>query len=609
MRDVYQAMGRAYGLNLLVDGKIRGELPSLDLRDMSFFRALDTLMVLNRHFYKVIDEKTLIILQDEPKTRARYDNKIVKTYYLSNIAPNDLKGHLKSLGQLDQYATNDALNAVTLMGTSEQIALADHIIRSNDKPPSEVLVEIELLEVNKNVLENLGIQPVLFDPDNPSSVTPLYQAGIYLDPENSDSNGLRGIFPSLSSTDFITVLPSIAINFLKENSDSKQITNPHLRVTENHPGTIKIGQSVPVLQTAFQNIYEGGTSNLGEQALASVNYRDVGIEIQVTPRVHHNLEITLDLNVAMTSVVGQQELRPIFGQRVVTTTIRLKNGESSVLAGLLTDEERKSLTGFPGLSDIPLLGRLFSANDTVRNQTDIVLLLKPVILRGPNILPEDVAPYELSALTLTQDAPEEEPIREEPVSPASDSPIRLTNEEPMDESSSPSTEQPPVEIENKPLSLNEGPSTEATEPLAEETVLAFMPGYSAIDLEGTQTIQLFATNVRGLYEGELRMTFDPSLLQISDVRTGSLLTQEEPGARPLLFTPFFDNEQGLVSLIATPQKGTRPFTGSGVLAELVFTARAAGLSSLSIQAATLKDSQGNTLDLMPLAGRIKIDAP
>jgi len=602
IRDIYQTLGRNYGINILMSSKIKGEIPNLDLKGLNFLKALDTLMVLNRHFFKVIDEKTMVIFTDDRQNKERYSNQVIKTYYLSNATPKDMAKHLKIIGDFKTYSENEELNAITIKGTPEQIAMADRIISANDKAQAEVIVEVELLEVNKNVLRDMGIQPVFFDPKNPTSTTPMYQAGLYFNPQDGDGSQIQGVFPHISSSDFMTVLPSVMIKLLKENSDSKQISNPHVRVTAGKQADIKIGQSVPVASTAFVNPYDNSSNantQIGDRALTTFSYKDAGIEIKLTPRVHHNQEITLEFSLSVISVIGTQALQPIFGQRVVNTTIRLKNGEASVLAGLLSNDERQSLSGFPGLSDIPILGKLFSSEEKVVNQTDIILLLKPVIVRDANISPQDRAPYEISTLSLsnlysehTQPESSKESIHQVSI------PVENNNEIPSQanqESYQPESVPPHTLSQPAPDMMQEEESGPG--------LLAFMPGVSQIRVDEPIELQLFMTNISRLYKGEVVLSFDPELIQVEGLKMERLPVAE--GRSPKLM-PFWDQESGRASVIITPVPGSTAFSGSGILTNLTVRGLKPGTTELKIVKAECQNPNGELVEIQTLTGEIQV---
>lgn len=626
VRQIYTTLGRNYGINILVDGEIKSEKLAVELRDMDFLKALDTLLLLNRHFFKVVDSKTLIIFKDNKSNRERFDNRVVKTYYLSNVAPKELEKHLRSLGEMKEMGVNEELNAISLRGTPEQIALADRLIAANDKPSPEVVIEVELLEVNKSAMREVGLLPVAaIQGQSP------YAIGVTADPADRSDNdedvgGLRGLFPRLRNEDLLTILPAVAINFLKETGDSKQVANPHLRVTAGQEAFILIGQQVPTASTSFTPIGpgSGGTlSQLGGQPLTTFNYQDVGINLKITPRVHHNDEVTMKMDLEVSSILTAG-LQPTFGKRKVSTTIRLKNGETNVLAGLLTNDERRSLTGIAGLSDIPLLGKLFSNDDRTIRQTDIVLTLKPVIVRGPNLSEADRAPYELTGSSMESlfrpsraktaegqkkrvlhlgreegqqgEEPQRAPFSSAPLQRPSD-PSAAEPDAPPAAASNESSEEAPREEAPQGGTLA---SDEAAEP--SPIMLAFSPALLTARKDQILEAQVFLANAQNLQLAEIGIAFPNQLLAVEAIEAGDLAlpAQERP-----LITPAWNHENGRISLIITGRTDM-PVMGSGILANLRFRVLASGVGELSFDLLKMRGPAGEELPSQGLATPLEL---
>ncbi len=605
VKDIYQSMGQAYGVNIVVDSKIRNDKVTLDLRNLSFLKALDTLMVVNRHFFKVIDDNTIIIMEDNKNNRDRYDNEIIQTFYLSNITPSDLKNHLRVLLNIKEFAENEKLNAITIKGTPEQIALAEKMIATNDKAQPEVVVEIELLEVNKSQMRRVGMMPI-----NPSDGSPAYQVGLLADPagrsqDEESANAIRGFFPSLDSEDILTIVPAVVIDFLKENGGSTQVANPHLRVTSGEQGSVRIGQSIPILQTSFTNPNISGSAsggnNFGDQALATFNYNDVGIRVEVKPRVHFNNEVTLTLDMEVLSVISGG-FQPTLGRRQVTTTLRLKNGETNVIAGLLTNDERKSLAGIVGLSSIPIIGRLFSNDEKIVSQTDIIMTIRPVIVRGVNVNDEDRAAYELSNLTLStlygHDAAKSQApgaISSAPAASAS-SPSK-TSREPRRAFDGNFPEGPEEEV------------VEESDPFEEENqepppaMLSFAP----ISEEGRQDdlmeFQLFVTNVEGMKRGQIALEFDPAVLRCESVEVGDFFNA---GSKLPLMTPDWNNRTGRIAMVITQRASSGGFSGSGIMAIVRMRGKAPGSGALNFATIKLINQDGEEIPVQGLPANYEV---
>ncbi len=604
-RDIYLSLGGAYGVNIVVDPKIREERVTIDLKGLNFFKALDTLMVINRHFFKIMDDNTIVILDDSKVNRDRYDNQIIQTFYLSNITPADLAKHLRQLGGFQEFAENERLNTITIKGTPEQIALAKKIIDDNDKSMPEVVVEIEILEVSKNALRRVGLMPV--NPNDPSQS--LYRFGVLADPvgrsdDDADQGGVRGVFPNLNDQDFLTLLPALAVDFLRSQGGAEQLSNPHLRVTSGSQGSVQIGQRIPIANTSFTNANisgsASGANDFGDQALTTFNYDDVGIRIQVTPRVHYNNEVTLDLELEISSVLSGG-LQPILGNRLAITTCRLKNGETNVLAGLLTNEERKSLSGIAGLSRIPVLGKLFSNTEKVVQQTDIIMTIRPVIVRGPNITEADRAPYELSNLRLsslfTEDGETESgPAPARDASPPKPPDSGVSPEPAPDRVAPASTGDAESEPPPAPEDADGIETPDEGEP--PPAMLAFTPNLIEARRDEWVEFQLFVANIEGLKRGEIAVVFDPVMLQVDSVTLSPLFG----GGRdnPYLI-PAWDNRTGRVSLIVNQRQSFEPFSGSGNMAAIRFRAVGVGKGELLFGTLRLEAPDGR---LIPAEGLI-----
>ncbi len=383
VQEVYEALSKASGINFLYDEKVDLKKKiSVELSNVTFEKAMDILMLMNKHFYKVIDAHTILIADDNRQKRSEYADNVIRTFYLSNAETKQVQTLLRSLLETRKVANNDDLNAITIKDTPEKIKVAERIIKANDKAKGEVIVDIELLEINRSKLTRLGIDL------SSKSLSLVFGDGQEMVPLNN----LSRLKAQASWT--LGPVPSVLLSFLKTDSDTKTIARPQLRILEGEEGKITIGDRVPIPATTFNTSNTIGGNIV---PITSFTYQNVGIIVSVKPRVHHNKEITLELKLEVSSLAGSVEgtggvKQPIIGTRTVETTIRLKDGETNLLAGLIKSDERTSLSGVPGLSDVPLLRRLFGVNETSVSDTDIVLSITPHIIRVPNIEPIDLVP-------------------------------------------------------------------------------------------------------------------------------------------------------------------------------------------------------------------------
>ncbi len=389
IKKIYDALSKASGVNFIYDERLdMNKKITVDLADVTFGQALDNLMTMNKHFYKVWDENTILIADDNQQKHKEYDDLVIQTFFLSNADVKDVQVLLRTLLDARQLAQNDRLNAITIRDTPDRVQVAEKIIEANDKAKAELIIDIELLEVDRSILQNLGVDLFGIGGGTGKSLSLTYGGGTSVPLNNLNVLKQAGSW-------LLGPIPGVVVNFLKTDADAQVLAKPQLRVSEGEKATVRIGDRIPIPTTTFNAAPTvGGTVGV---PITSFTYQNVGINIDLEPRVHHNKEITLKLKVEISSLAGTVAAgggltQPIIGTREIDTTIRLKDQETNMLAGLIREEERKSLSGVPGLSDIPVARRLFGNTETDIKQNDIVLTLTPHIIRVPDVTEEDLLP-------------------------------------------------------------------------------------------------------------------------------------------------------------------------------------------------------------------------
>jgi general secretion pathway protein D len=379
-RMVFTALAKFAGLNILFDPAFRDERITVDLRNTTFAHALDSLTATTRTFYRVTAPNTITIVPDTTAKRREYEEQIVQTFYLSNADLKEVIDLLRIVVDVRQVSQVTGVNAVALKDTPERIAAAGRLIAAIDKARPEVIINVELLEVDRTRLREYGLQVASADLLGISGGADV----------NRDDLTLRDL-RTLSQADvFVTGVPGLYYRLLKNDSSTRTLANPQLRTSEGLAAQARFGEQVPVPVTTFAPIATGG---INQQPITSFNYRDIGVNIDITPRTHHNDEVTLALRIQVSNIAGTLNGLPTFGNREITTHIRLKDGETNMLAGLIRDEERSTLSGIPGLSDLPLIGRLFANNRKQVQESDIVLTLTPHIVRVLDLSEADLRPF------------------------------------------------------------------------------------------------------------------------------------------------------------------------------------------------------------------------
>ena len=417
---VFTAIARFAEISLIFDPSFRETPISVDLRNASLEDALNTVSGATRTFFRVTAPKTILVVPDTPAKRREYEEEVVRVFYLSNADLKETMDLLRMVLDARRISPNTATNAISIKDTPERIAAAARLISSVDKARPEVIIDVELLEVDRTRLQEYGLQ--IASPVSSGSATGLNGA-VSIDQGTSSTLSLRSLRSLTQSDILVAGLPALYYRLLKTDDSSRALANPQLRTSDGVTAQARFGERVPVPSTTFAPIATGGTP---QQPITSYQYENIGVNIDITPRTHHDDDVTLNLKVVVTSVSGTGfGGLPTFGNREITTVIRLRDGETNMLAGLIRDDERRSLDGIPGLSDLPIIGRLFAHNTKTTTQTDIILTLTPHIIRVLDLTEADLRPFRVgrdalgpvTEFPLPVEPPKEPPKIDDPALP------------------------------------------------------------------------------------------------------------------------------------------------------------------------------------------------
>ncbi len=380
--QIYKALGDAFGINVLFDQNLKDQDITITLEDVTAERALEHLMRTAGHFYKVVDEHSIIVAADTPQNRKTYEDLVIQTFFLSNAEVKDMMTILRSLIDSRRIASNDQLNAIILRDTADKVKVAERIISANDKARAEVVVDVELLQIDTSRARELGM------------ALSQYSVSQSLDLGGEDVPLRVSDIQFLDQSNWVLSIPNFIYNFMKTSTDAQLLAQPQLRSSEGEKARAVIGDRVPIPVTSFNTANTVGSNIV---PITSFQYQDVGITIEIEPRVHHNQEITLKMRVEVSNISGfiqgsggQQQ--PRIGTRTIESTIRLRDGETNLIAGLIRTDDSSNEQGLPGLSDIPVLGHLFSNKANDHSRTDLILTLTPHIVRQAEITEADLLP-------------------------------------------------------------------------------------------------------------------------------------------------------------------------------------------------------------------------
>lgn len=383
-RMVFTAIGRIADVNVIFDPEFRERPLSLDLRKLSLEDALASLTTSTQTFYRVTAPRTITVIPDNAQKRREYEETIVRVFHLSNADIKEVTDLLRIVIDVRSISPMTATNSLALKDTPERVEAASRLIAAIDKARPEVVIDVELLEVDRTRLREFGLQVA-----SPGSPGISGSADV-----NRDGLTLQSLRNLTQADVLMAGIPGLYYRLLKNDVNTRTLANPQLRISEGLAAQARFGERVPLPSVTFAPIATGG---INQQPITSYVYENIGVNIDITPRTHHNDDVTLALKISLSSISGEGfNGLPTIGNREISTTIRLRDGETNMLAGLIRDDERLIRSGVPGLSDLPLVGGLFTNQRRQTQETDILLTITPHIVRVLELSESDLRPFRLA---------------------------------------------------------------------------------------------------------------------------------------------------------------------------------------------------------------------
>jgi len=549
LRQIFDVISQQTGLNFIFDRDVRPDLrATVSVRNTSLDDVLRFILVTNQLERKVLNPHTLLIYPNTAAKNREYQDLIVKSFYLTNADVKQTAAMIKTMVKTKDMYVDDKLNLLVIRDTPAAVRMAERLIADQDLAEPEVVLDLEVLEVGTNVLNNLGIQypdqfaySVVGKANTPGTVT--------LPEWLNRGSGLV----QLTVTN-----PFLILNLQNQVGLTNLLANPQIRVKNHEDARIHIGDKVPVITT---------TTTATGFAAESVQYLDVGLKLDVKPTIYLDDEVGMKVGLEVSNIVREVQtstgtLTYQLGTRTASTTLRLKDGETQMLAGLISDQDSKSINQIPGIGNIPILGRLFGNHQDTNDKTEIVLLITPHIVRTlarPSVGFEEFP-------SGTEDA-------------AGAAPLRLESE-------------PPTGA--KVSTLSGGPS-EASSIGSSGRVTLSAPANVAPGKEFTIGVNLdFTTKLRG---GLLDLSFDATNLHFVRAEPGPLIK-----ALPTQVSLRANAPQGSGRL-SLKFAAKSAISGSGELARIVFRAAdaASGTPTVRLEAVSVTDPSGRLLSGKPPA--------
>jgi general secretion pathway protein D len=391
-RKVYETLAKLADLNVAFTSDFQPRPVSVDLSNVKIEDAVRVVSYQTKTFWRAVTANTILIVPDTPTNRRDYEEEVLKTIYLSNpLAPADrtaITTALKQVLGLQRIVDNPDSNAIIIRDTPAKVAAAEKMIRDLDQNKAEILIDVVVVEADRSRIRDLGLTPATISPSG--TVTAGLQSVLAFVPSDSATSVSLG---GLSYRDYALVLPSAAASAVLNDSRSHILQKPQVRVTDGQTAKLRIGSRIPYATGSFLPSMGGTTGGTGTGGgfglLASTQfqYQDVGVNLDLTPRLLPNGEVNLHASIEISSLGADRNVaglaQPTFNQRKIEHDIRLKEGEVNLLGGLIEAKETQTASGVPGLSQIPLLGYLFSMQHRERLETEVLVMLTPRVIRLP----------------------------------------------------------------------------------------------------------------------------------------------------------------------------------------------------------------------------------
>ena len=593
---IYETVGKLAGINVLFDPDYTSRRIKIELNGVTLEEALQIIALESKTFWRPVTPNTIFVASDTPAKRKDVEQSVIKTFYLANLSqPTELQDVVNALRQILEISRIQPLpsqGALVVRGTPDQIALADKLVSDLDKARPEVIVEVAVMQVSRDKMRQYGINP-------PTTATIALQNNIQSTGTTSgttttttvNQNGTSGTpntvnlnrLGNLNATDFVVTIPPATASAMLNDNTVKIIQNPQIRALDGQKATLKIGDRVPVATGSFQP----GIGGVGINPLVNTQfqYLDVGVNIDITPKVHQSREVTLKIALDVSAVTSTTNIgginQPVIGQRKIEHEIRLREGEVNLLGGILEDQQTKSLTGIPGLAQIPFIHWLFGQTNTEHRENEIVFALIPHIVREPDISDVNQKALEVgtaSAIELRRVA--------RPVTPAvqpAPGPAPQGLQQPQGTTQQASVQPPAVTTQP----ANGGAAS-----------FIFDPATVKQSSGSTFTMNVLLSGAQNVYSVPLQVSYDPKMLQVVNVSNGGFLSQD---GQAVSLVHRDDDSTGALQVTATRPPGSGGVSGQGSVVTLTFMAKAPGQSAITIARGGARDPG---MQPVPVAGAV-----
>jgi general secretion pathway protein D len=608
LKMVFEALSRAGGINILLDRDIRADLKTtIFVKDAALEDTLDLILLQNQLEKKVLNDNSVLVYPVSPAKTRDYQDLKVRSFQLNTADPKQMLTMIKTILKTKDVFVDEKTNSLIMRDTPDAIRLAEKLITAQDQPESEVMLEVEVLEVTRSTLLELGIkypdQLNLSLSGTAASTTPIISStGVttLINNPATDLNlsTLRDAWNGKGGSNVKVAPLSLTLNAKRETGDANILATPRIRVRNREKAKILIGDRVPVITSNPVASIATGTATATNTTATSVQYLDVGLKLDVEPNIYLDDEVGIKVNLEVSNIVKEVSgssgtLAYQIGTRSVQTVLRLKDGETQVLAGLISDEDRNSAQKIPGLGDLPILGRLFGTNNDNKRKTEIVLSITPRLVRGNkhtdaqniefwsgteamlksrplNLAPDATVSIDGSGGVSTSGTATPGTPPGSPTPRTSPRPPIIPGIAPGVPPALPGAPQPPAVPLPVPPGTPPGPpsgeASPAQRPPPAQPVNISWQGPAQAKLGDTVTLTLNATSPGPVGVLPLAISYDTAVLRVMEVTEGAFFKQQ--GVQSV-FSHNVDANAGRVT-VELAQPSDEPLAGNGSVATITF---------------------------------------
>ncbi|HEV8492892.1 MAG TPA: cohesin domain-containing protein [Candidatus Angelobacter sp.] len=602
---LYETVGKLANINVLFDPDYTSRRLPIKLKNVNLQEALDIIALESRTFWRPVTPNTIFVAQDTQAKRRELEQNVVKTFYLGNVsAPTDLQdmvNAIRTVLEVQRIQQIPSQSAIVIKGTPDQLALAEKMIDDIDKSKPEVIVDVWVAQVRRDKLRNLGITP-------PQNLTVALQG---VGTTTTGSGGTTTTTTSggglnfndlqhLNSTNYAVTIDPLKVTALFSDADTKIMQNPKIRATDNEKATLTIADKIPIATGSFGTPLGVGTAVGSVGVNTQFTYTDVGVKLEITPRVHPDGQITLKTSMEVSNVSSSSTIggitQPVISTRKVEHTIRLMDGETNLLGGILEIQDNTTTSGTPFLGQIPILKYLFSSTNHEHITNELVFIMVPHIVRSQELNDLNRRTFDVgtgSGIDLRMASKPVAGAAPAASTPAPQQPVGAAPVTPARQPANPA--QPQQQPAQQPPAQQQG--TPAVQPTLKpgQVGLRIEPGALQQQQGGTFSLAVVLSHGQDIASVPIQISYDQRVLQFVSVTNGDFLAKD---GQNVVLVHRDDASAGKLQVTAQRPPGAQGVSGDGTVFNLTFTAKAKGTGAVSIAVPGARNSQNQPQDVL-----------